>query len=312
MVLLPLPHLAVTPLRRLAVTVLAALAVVGATAGAATATAPPPAAEQPDAAARWPVHRLTAAAPYLPPATGDRPWRAVVELTVDGRQRSFSVLVPPGLPRPAPVVLGLHGLHQSRAGTEAMMRLLREAAPRGFVAVYPSGSDASWNAGRCCGRAAAGGVDDVEVLRRVVATVSGAHPVDPRRVYAVGYSNGGMMAYKLACEAPDLLAAIAVVAGAYVTAESCRPTTATPTLVVHGRRDTVVPWAGLRVSPLRTRLPSVAQSVAVMSRRNAPAGVPTRLVSLPRQGHGWPTTASPDRYDASTHVLDFLLAHARP
>ena len=154
--------------------------------------------------------------------------------------------------------------------------------------------------------------DDVALLRRVVDEVAHVHPVDRRRVYAVGWSNGGMLAYRAACEAPDLLAAVAVVAGAYTSAQTCRPTVATPTMVVHGRRDAVVPWAGARSSPLlRTHLPSVEQSVAVMARVNAPAGVRTLLVELPRQGHAWPTASSPDRYDATRHVLTFLLRARR-
>ena len=151
----------------------------------------------------------------------------------------------------------------------------------------------------------------MRALEHVVAAVDAAHPVDPARTYAVGYSNGGMMAYKAACEAPGLLAAIAVVAGAYVTASTCRPSVPTPALVVHGRRDGVVPYAGTRSSALRTSLPSVAQSVAVLQRANAPAGVPTRLDVLPRTGHRWPTLAQ-DRYDATRAALDFVLRARRP
>lgn len=262
--------------------------------------------------AGWPAYRLPAETSVLGPQPPERTFRALVRLVVDGRPRSFSVLVPAGLPTPAPLVLGLHGLYQTREGTDAQMSLLREAVTRRFIAVYPAGTDASWNAGRCCGRAAATRVDDVAALERVVAAVHGAHPVDPARTYAVGYSNGGMMAYKAACESPRLLAAIAVVAGAYVTASTCTPTQPIPTLVVHGARDGVVPYAGTRSSAfLRTSLPSVAQSVAVVKRVNAPAGVPTRLDVLPRGGHGWPTLAK-DRYDATRAALDFVLRARRP
>ena len=260
----------------------------------------------------WPLYRLPDETTSLAPQPPDRVFRAVVRLVVDGRPRSFSVLVPAGLPTPAPLVLGLHGLHTTRESTDAQMQLLREAPVRRFIAVYPEGTDASWNAGRCCGRAAATRVDDVRALERMVAAVSAAHPVDPTRTYAVGYSNGGMMAYKAACESPDLLAAIAVVAGAYVTASTCTPAVPIPTLVVHGARDGVVPFGGTRSSAfLRTSLPSVAQSVAVVQRVNAPAGVPTRLDVLPRGGHGWPTLAK-DRYDATRAALDFVLRARRP
>lgn len=259
------------------------------------------------------VHRLTASAPHLPPAPPDRSWAAQVSLVVDGRPRSFSVAVPAGLPARAPLVLGLHGLYATREAAEATMQLRREAAARRVIVAQPAGWSASWNAGRCCGRAAAAGVDDVGFLRRVVDEVDRVHPVDRSRVSAVGYSNGGMLAHRVVCEAPGLLSAVAVVAGADLTGPSCAGALATATMVVHGGRDTTVPEAGLRSSPfLGTSLPALAATTAALERRNAPAGVRTLLVRLPTEGHGWPTTRSASGYDTTRHVLDFVLRSRRP
>lgn len=252
----------------------------------------------------WSSVRLDAATPRLPSGA---PLRAEVQVVVDGRTRTFRVLVPPGLPSPAPLVVGLHGLYKTVEATDAAMRLLEQAPRRGFVAVYPVGVGASWNAGRCCGRAVAERVDDVAFLRRVVVEVSAAHPVDPARVTAVGWSNGGMLAHRVACEAPGLFTAVAVVAGADVTGRPCAGATAT--MVVHGMRDGVVPPAG--AAALGTVLPPLARTVAALERRNAAAGVRTAVVRLPAEGHGWPTTRTASGYDTTGHVLDFLL-RSRP
>ena len=262
----------------------------------ATALAVPAQAAVPSG---WTSVRLDAATPRLPSGA----LRAEVHLVVDGRTRTFRVLVPPRLSSPAPLVLGLHGLYRTADATDAAMRLLEQAPRRGFIAVYPTGVGASWNAGRCCGRAVAERVDDVAFLRRIVAEVSAVHPVDRTRVTAVGWSNGGMLAHRVACQAPGLLTAVAVVAGADVTGRPCAGATAT--LVVHGLRDGVVPAAG--APALGTVLPPLAQTVAALERRGAAAGVRTSVVRLPTEGHGWPTTRTPSGYDTTRHVLDFLL-----
>ena len=256
------------------------------------------------AAPAWTAVRLDAATPVLPSGA---PLRADVRLVVDGRQRSFRLLVPPGLPSPAPLVVGLHGLYRTADATDATMRLLEQAPRRGFIAAYPTGVGASWNAGRCCGRAAAAGVDDVSLLRRLVAEVSAVHAVDHARVTAVGWSNGGMLAHRAACEAPGLFTAVAVVAGADVTDRPCAGATAT--MLVHGLRDTVVPPAG--GAALGTYLPPLERTVAALERRGAASGVRTAVVRLPGEGHGWPTTRTASGYDTTRHVLDFLL-RSRP
>jgi polyhydroxybutyrate depolymerase len=70
-----------------------------------------------------------------------------------------------------------------------------------------------WNSGDCCGSAQWNGVDDVGFLLAVLDDVSERTTVDATRVYATGLSNGAMMAYRLAAEASDRIAAIAPVAG---------------------------------------------------------------------------------------------------
>src|SRR5262249_51407591 len=119
----------------------------------------------------------------------------------------------------------------------------------GFVTVYPDGTGPfgdrlhMWNSGACCGSAQWAAVDDVGFLLAVMDDVATRTPVDPTRVYVTGLSNGGMMAYRLAAEASDRIAAIAPVAGsrAAVLDDAVR---VMPVMHVHSVDDPVVPFAG--------------------------------------------------------------------
>ena len=91
----------------------------------------------------------------------------------------------------------------------------------GFVVAYPQAlatefDGAAWNAGtstgptQCC---AAATVDDTTWLASLPKAISARVPIDLKRVYIAGFSNGGMMAWKAACQRPDVFAAAEVVSG---------------------------------------------------------------------------------------------------
>jgi polyhydroxybutyrate depolymerase len=80
------------------------------------------------------------------------------------------------------------------------------------VYVYPAGVGRSWNAGTCCGPAQLAGINDVSFLTTVVNRVLTANAdAAPDKVYLVGYSNGGRMAWRMACATPHLFTAVASV-----------------------------------------------------------------------------------------------------
>ena len=132
-----------------------------------------------------------------------------------------------------------------------------EADEHGFIAVYPDGTGRdqpvlhamgkpgllTWNAGSCCGYAQYKNIDDVGFIRAVVAEVEKQHAVDPKRVYATGISNGGMLSYRLACEASDLFAAIGPVAG-IVEIPDCKPAHPVAVIDFQGTDDEYVPLKG--------------------------------------------------------------------
>jgi polyhydroxybutyrate depolymerase len=170
-------------------------------------------------------------------------------LSAGGLARTAEILAPPGAAtdRPAALIL-LHG----RLGTGA--QILRQAgigARPGLVVAAPDGHRRSWASGHGETPADLGGIDDIRFLRALIGALVARHGVDPARVYVAGMSNGGFMAARLACEAPDLLAGIAIVGATsgMALAQGCRPGRPVRVLLIHGTAD---PLAGADGSAPRT------------------------------------------------------------
>ena len=185
-----------------------------------------------------------------PGATALEPGTHDLELTVGGRDRTYYLHVPPGDERgPRPLVLAFHGGGGRASGYAEYAGLDAVADREGFVVAYPDGTGRlgrrllTWNAGGCCGPALRDDVDDVAFVRALVEDVATRVPIDRRRVYATGHSNGGMMSYRIAAEAPDLVAAIAPVAGAMLL-DSFDSKSPVPVLHVHSVDDPRALYAG--------------------------------------------------------------------
>ena len=175
-------------------------------------------------------------------------------ITVDGVQRTYVAHVPEGaaagLPETLPVLVVLHGAGSNGARMENATGLSSLATADNFIVVYPNGTLAAdiegqlaWNADGCCGAPRRTNVDDVGFLSAVLDDVQRQFPVDASRVFLAGFSNGGMMSYRLSCELGDRIAGIAVVSGAFNVADCDRDDT-TDVLIVHGTGDLTVPYRG--------------------------------------------------------------------
>ena len=165
------------------------------------------------------------------------------------RTRSYLVHVPPSGKEPKTVVLNLHGGGGNAKNQQSYSRMDAVADRRGFVTVYPNGTGLlsdrllTWNAGTCCGYAHERNADDVGFVRAVIADLAARIALDRERIYATGLSNGAMMAYRLAAEAPDLVAAIGPVAGAMV-ALPFRARRPVPVMHIHSVDDPSALYAG--------------------------------------------------------------------
>lgn len=177
-------------------------------------------------------------------------------LSVSGVERRYLVRRPAGDRAPTAIVLLLHGgggnveRLTGAAGNAAPYRVWNAIADReGLLLVAPQGENSvkgnpGWNDCRTLedtGEAA----DDVAFLGALVDTLQREHRVRTPRTFAVGTSNGGMMALRLAIERPQIFTAVASVASSMPARSECpAPTRAVPVLMINGTDDTLVPWAG--------------------------------------------------------------------
>jgi polyhydroxybutyrate depolymerase len=183
-------------------------------------------------------------------ACGDHAASSSPSAELDGR--TYLLKVPDGYDgmRPLPLVVATHGYGESGAIMESYFGLDPVADARGFFVVYPDGTmDPSgrrfFSATDACCDFYGSGVDDVAFIDALVTHLESTYAIDPARVYAVGYSNGGFLSYRLACDLSARFAAIVSLEGAMWDDPSrCKPTVPVAVLEVHGTDDTVILPAG--------------------------------------------------------------------
>jgi polyhydroxybutyrate depolymerase len=245
-----------------------------------------------------------------------------------GRERSYRLHVPPGSAGVGrPLLLAFHGGGGSGPSFQRYAGFDPLADRDGWLVAYPNGTNRifgdrllTWNAGACCAFAADARVNDVGFALAVIEDVAEVAALDRTRVYATGHSNGAMMAYRLAAEAAERIAAIAPVAGAMML-DTFAPARPVPVLHIHSVDDPRALYAGgvsetfgreIRHRPVdrgieRWRVADgCPPAAAVLDARRRPAeggaihtatllswapcagGSEVRLWKLTGAGHGWP------------------------
>lgn len=171
-------------------------------------------------------------------------------LEVEGLSRSYCVHVPTKYDpkQPTPVVLALHGAMTNAPIMALSSGLSAKADEAGFIVVYPNGTGKGeillvWNSGGLRGPNAEKLPDDVRFVEAILIELPKLVNVDPKRVYATGMSNGGMMCYRLAAELSHRIAAIAPVSGT-MAVEKCQPRRPVSVMHFHGTDDKLVPFHG--------------------------------------------------------------------
>jgi polyhydroxybutyrate depolymerase len=185
--------------------------------------------------------------------------------------RSYRVFSPANapLPKSAPIIVVLSGVGASVSVESTRDRFLPYVIADKAELVYPVGIGESWNVGACCGIARRLKIDDVGFLEKLVAKVD---PGRGRPIYLVGYSNGGRMAYDLACTDPGLFDAMAIAKADPMP--DCVVTKPQNILVISALDDPFVPFklgekgkesppATVQVGRLRTHLECRKTSVSV-------------------------------------------------
>jgi len=108
----------------------------------------------------------------------------------------------------------LHGCGSSPEKFELESGMNVAAAERGYINVYPQGTTTrtslGWNAGAAGGCQTDRSTNDVDMVRAVLLDLIDSVCIDPSRIYAAGFSNGGQMTFNLTCELPEAFAAFSV------------------------------------------------------------------------------------------------------
>ena len=255
----------------------------------------------------------------VPLGTGDH----TRTVSVGSLERSYLVHIPATYDskRATPVVLAFHGGGVNADSMIVFSGLNQKSDEAGFIVVYPNGTGRSgkaltFNGGNCCGYASYRKVDDVEFTRKLLDDLATSANIDPKRVFATGMSNGGVLAYRLASELSDRIAAIAPVGGPMGT-ETCTPKRPVSVIHMHGTNDEFAPFGGgkgkgpsgtvfysvehsvqawvkangCEPEPVITKLPDTAKDGATVIRKtygSGKDGAEVVLVVIEGGGHTWP------------------------
>jgi polyhydroxybutyrate depolymerase len=257
-------------------------------------------------------------------------------LSVNGMQRTYILHIPPGLPsgQPTALVFVFHGYSETASLIQQASGFNDISDKGGFMVVYPNGSGPgsgqSWNATGCCGYAIQNNVDDQAFIRQIIADVGTLTKINPKQIYATGFSNGALLSYRLACEMSETFAAVAPVAGVLISTD-CLPTQPVAVIDFHGLTDNVVPYAGGGVVPGSGQpFPPVEKSIAHWANLDGCADSPqveqtavfthttysacqsgsaVELYAVKGIGHSWPSQYV---VPAAQIIWDFFKAHPKP
>jgi polyhydroxybutyrate depolymerase len=260
------------------------------------------------------------------------------------RQAPFSLM---GRRRRFPLLIVLHGSGARGESVRQQSGMDSVAESHHFLAAYPDGSgeifglSSDWNAGQCCGGPHFDKVDDIGFLRAMIADISARLPVDSRRIYVAGFSDGARMAYHTACEMAGEITAVAAVSGSLVD-NRCRPSRAIPVIAFHGSADPEVPFNDSAFSVSSRPVPRDAASLPstvrfwlatdgcqkttagrlsphVLRTSGVGCSADVAFYTIEGAGHHWPAIAPAgsngdaelDEISASPVIADFFLRHRR-
>ncbi|QLL23874.1 hypothetical protein DLE03_05890 [Actinobacteria bacterium IMCC25003] len=193
-----------------------------------------------------------------------------------GGDRPVIVNLPDSLANPAPLLILLHSASTSGAHQENYMHLGPVAKKNGLIYIAPDGmtnpeGKRFWNASKSCCNKYKQEVDDVAYINSLIDEISAKTPVDPKRIYLIGHSNGAFMSFTFACKT-NKVAAIVAIAGAMDTESDCKPSTPVSLLNIHGTADKTIKIDGgvLNNFPY-TSAKSTVTKVALLNKCYSPA-----------------------------------------
>ena len=175
----------------------------------------------------------------------------LLTLQHDGLTREYLLYVPDIYDGSStvPLMLNFHGFGMTATEQQTWTDMRDIADVENFILVYPQGTSLDgyphWNAGLDT-PGNKSDADDFGFVDAMIVELSAEYNIDPKRIYACGYSNGAFFSYALACFSSDKIAAIGSVAGTMLeeSYQQCSPSHPTPMINLHGTQDFVVPYTG--------------------------------------------------------------------
>ena len=168
----------------------------------------------------------------------------------NGEEREYFLYVPDSYNENTeyPVLLNFHGFGGNAKDYIDYESDFRDVAEQeGVILVYPQGSLLSgfshWNAAPMA-EDNKSNTDDIGFIELLIRNLQQDLSVDPNRIYATGFSNGGMFSYALGCFTEGLIAGVAAVSGLQLNLEDCSPSHPISVLIAHSTTDDVIPYTG--------------------------------------------------------------------
>lgn len=204
-------------------------------------------------------------------------------VTSAGERRTYYLYVPESYDPTVPtsLIISMHGYADWPAHHMDTTRWNDVADEYGLIVVYPSGTSfpMRWRASNLSDEPPTD-TKDIIFLSELIDTLQSEYNIDPRRVYANGLSNGAGMSFVLSCSLSERIAAIGLVAGAYLYPwDLCNPARPVPAIVFHGTADPIVPFNGGPSRSFHLEFPYIPDWVATLAARNGCSGEPQHLPS---------------------------------
>lgn len=202
-----------------------------------------------------------------------------------GGMRPAEVTLPTGFDnsREVPLIIALHGYGGNKDSVGRYFSLKRNVDARDFILVSPEGKTDTfgskfWNATPECCDGFKSGVDDAGYLRGVIEEAMTRFRIDRGKIYIAGYSNGGFMAYRMACDSADYVTGIFVLAGGTYKDETlCQPAQPVQILHLHGTSDQTIRYNGGSAYPTAPQHPGALESVETWAAYNGCMPAPVML-----------------------------------
>jgi len=171
-------------------------------------------------------------------------------IEMGGIERTYTLFIPASVSKdkPAALVILFHGSGGNGMSMDHMSGFSAVAEREGFILALPDALGRNWNDGREVASipSMARHVDDVAFVDAMITEIGALYHTDPKRLFATGFSNGGIFVHLLAAKSTHSLAAIAPVSGgiALPLAPMFKPTVPLSVLILHGTEDPMVPYKG--------------------------------------------------------------------